>query len=622
MRKTILSSVAGVLFPFAAHGAQTCYGGYGGYQRRSSSRLADGHIGSLPIHDPAVDHSRPDPTTVLPDELEIAPHSRITELVVVDAGVLEHEVLHSHARPGIETVVLDRNQDTLAQLLTVLGQYTDLSAVHLVSHGEADALILGGHRIGKDALAALPQLMAALNAATRSGADLLLYACNLARDNDDLLEIVRNTTHLDIAASSNPTGAANLGGDWELEIHSGTIETKVAFSETALRDFSSVLAPNGTKTFGSFTTETTAINPSYDFGEFTAYIKSTQPELIGPQEGDLYVSMYNYDGNSAFYIRSSDLPANFAVTQLIMRSSNTAATATSVHIYGFATTNDTTPIASKQNIAMPGHSDQSSVTVDLTSGITGSFANIAKLRITPVGDAFSINSITFAPGVAPTAPEIAVTGNSIAIADGDSSPSAADHTDFGSTAVAGGTVDRTFTITNSGDAALSLSGNPRVAVSGTHAADFTVTSQPTTPVATGGGTTTFTVRFDPSASGVRTATLSLANDDADENPYNFSIQGTGTADTTAPTVESIVRQLPAAQDVTELSTVTFRVTFSEPVQNVTAADFQIQNVATGNVAGTIGTPSSIGGDASIWDVPVTLTGGEGEFRLIVVSAAP
>ena len=31
----------------------------------------------------------------------------------------------------------------------------------------------------------------------------------------------------------------------------------------------------------------------------------------------------------------------------------------------------------------------------------------------------------------------------------------------------------------------------------------------------------------PSASGLRSATLSIANNDADENPYDFAIQGTG-----------------------------------------------------------------------------------------------
>jgi hypothetical protein len=126
-------------------------------------------------------------------------------------------------------------------------------------------------------------------------------------------------------------------------------------------------------------------------------------------------------------------------------------------------------------------------------------------------------------------PEINLTGNSVSIADGDGTPSTADHTDFGSTSIAGGTVVRTFTIQNTGSLDLALTGTPEVAVSGTDAADFTVTLQPTSPVAAA-GSTTFQVTFDPSATGLRTATLTIANNDPDENPYNFAIQGTGQVD--------------------------------------------------------------------------------------------
>jgi hypothetical protein len=124
------------------------------------------------------------------------------------------------------------------------------------------------------------------------------------------------------------------------------------------------------------------------------------------------------------------------------------------------------------------------------------------------------------------APEINVTGNSVSILDGATTPSTTDHTDFGSALVIGGTVVRTFTIANNGTGSLTLSGTPLVTVSGTHAADFTVTALPTSPV-TASGTTTFQVTFDPSASGTRTAKLTIANNDSDESSYDFAIQGTG-----------------------------------------------------------------------------------------------
>ena len=39
------------------------------------------------------------------------------------------------------------------------------------------------------------------------------------------------------------------------------------------------------------------------------------------------------------------------------------------------------------------------------------------------------------------------------------------------------------------------------------------------------GSTTFTVTFDPSTEGTKTATISIASNDADENPYLFTISG-------------------------------------------------------------------------------------------------
>ena len=135
----------------------------------------------------------------------------------------------------------------------------------------------------------------------------------------------------------------------------------------------------------------------------------------------------------------------------------------------------------------------------------------------------SNNQATTAPQ-----PEIDTQGNATSITDGDASPTTADWTDFGSTYTSSGTIDRTFTIFNTGAIDLTLTGTPKVIVSGTDASDFTVTAVPSSPISTSGNTT-FTVQFNPSADGTRTATLSIDNDDSDENPYNFSIQGTGLA---------------------------------------------------------------------------------------------
>lgn len=128
-------------------------------------------------------------------------------------------------------------------------------------------------------------------------------------------------------------------------------------------------------------------------------------------------------------------------------------------------------------------------------------------------------------------PEINIIGNSLTIADGDVSPSSIDYTDFGSVAAASGIISRTFTIQNTGSGTLTLGSNS-VSVSGGQFADFTITDQPAT-IIVAGGSDTFTIEFNPSAIGTLSTTVNIANDDSDENPYNFAIQGTGT--NSAPT---------------------------------------------------------------------------------------
>ncbi|HRI05200.1 MAG TPA: FG-GAP-like repeat-containing protein, partial [Pyrinomonadaceae bacterium] len=187
-------------------------------------------------------------------------------------------------------------------------------------------------------------------------------------------------------------------------------------------------------------------------------------------------------------------------------------------------------------------------------------------------------------------PEMAVAGGAgpTEIPDGGAGggPNVTDGTEFGSQSVASGFVDRTYTITNTGGIQLDLTGTPKVVVGGTDPTDFTVTLQPTTPVTASGGTTTFTVRFDPVAGGLRTATLSIANNDADENPYNFSIQGTGTA---APTVTTNAASLVASTSATLNGT-------ANPNGDATTGWFRYSTTSPGTCNDSFGTraPSSGG----------------------------
>jgi hypothetical protein len=136
-----------------------------------------------------------------------------------------------------------------------------------------------------------------------------------------------------------------------------------------------------------------------------------------------------------------------------------------------------------------------------------------------VADAIRIERIT-----PPTpAPEIHVLDGSTNIADNTGTVS------FGTTPP-GTPVSKTFTVTNTGTQTLTLT--PPISVP----AGFTLTSTFGTTTLAPGASTTFVVRLDAATNGTFSGTVSFGNDDADENPFNFTISGTVAA---APVVTII-----------------------------------------------------------------------------------
>ena len=122
-------------------------------------------------------------------------------------------------------------------------------------------------------------------------------------------------------------------------------------------------------------------------------------------------------------------------------------------------------------------------------------------------------------------PIVIVSGGATIIQAGDNSPDPADGSDFGG-APLGGAVERTFTIINGGDLPMTLG---TVVVDGPDAIDFSVLTQPSSPVPSGDGSD-FTVRFVPSALGLRAATLRFATDDPAVAVFEFSVQGNSLKD--------------------------------------------------------------------------------------------
>jgi hypothetical protein len=120
--------------------------------------------------------------------------------------------------------------------------------------------------------------------------------------------------------------------------------------------------------------------------------------------------------------------------------------------------------------------------------------------------------------MAAAAPEISLLGRGSPIVDGDASPRIEDNTEFGTTTASAGLIRKVFVIANAGTTSLTIN---EVSVD---APQFSVSILPQSSVPID-GVTSFEITYEPLTAGIHNATVTIGNDDADENPYTFAIRG-------------------------------------------------------------------------------------------------
>ena len=147
-------------------------------------------------------------------------------LVFIDSSVRDYTTLLASIAPGAEVIVLDGLSDGVAQISAALAGRSNVSAIHIISHGADGELDLGTTSLTADDLSSYADAMSGWSAALAPGADILLYGCDIAQDQagQAFVQKVASLTSADVAASVDLTGSADLGGNWALEYSTGAIE--------------------------------------------------------------------------------------------------------------------------------------------------------------------------------------------------------------------------------------------------------------------------------------------------------------------------------------------------------------------------------------------------------------
>ncbi|KAB0525239.1 DUF4347 domain-containing protein, partial [Pseudomonas chlororaphis] len=157
-------------------------------------------------------------------------------VVFVDSRVKDTDNLLQGLAPGTQVVQLGANQDGLQQIADYLDQHQGVSSVQIIAHGNAGDLWLGNSYLSADNVQARSSVLADIGQDMNAGGDILIYGCYTAEGERGLsfVDSLAQLTGRDVAASSDRTG---VGGDWELEIATGTIESANVLSTQAMQDY-------------------------------------------------------------------------------------------------------------------------------------------------------------------------------------------------------------------------------------------------------------------------------------------------------------------------------------------------------------------------------------------------
>ncbi|MCA9472514.1 MAG: DUF4347 domain-containing protein [Nitrospira sp.] len=167
------------------------------------------------------------------------------EIVFIDTRVNDYQTLIKNIDPNAEIVLLDPTLDGIWQITDALRDREGVDALHIVSHGEQAHLQVGTSSLTIDSMNGnYHEALATIGQALSEEADLLIYGCSFGEGEVGQAAAVRlaELTGADIAASNDLTGNAELGGDWDLEISTGTIETTAVIGEASQAVWEGLLA--------------------------------------------------------------------------------------------------------------------------------------------------------------------------------------------------------------------------------------------------------------------------------------------------------------------------------------------------------------------------------------------
>jgi len=176
----------------------------------------------------------------------IAPNfsNPLNDFVFLDNQVKDYQTLLYGGQPGTTTVVVTARDNGIAKITNTINGLTGITNLHIISEGDTGNFWLGKDFVTSDYLSRYTGDLQQWKNSLASSAEILLYACNVANGTTGqaFVNNLHDVTGINIAASIDKTGNANLGANWNLEYNTGTSTPSLALLPSVLADYQYKLA--------------------------------------------------------------------------------------------------------------------------------------------------------------------------------------------------------------------------------------------------------------------------------------------------------------------------------------------------------------------------------------------
>ncbi len=364
-------------------------------------------------------------------------------------------------------------------------------------------------------------------------------------DNDTLtFAVVVNPAHGNLSGTPpdvtyTPATGFNGHDSFTFKVNDGTVDSTPATISITVGSGNEAPTANGQAVATNEDTAKaitlTASDPENDPLTFSVVASPAHGVLTGTPPNLTFTPAANYNGSDSFTFKANDSHAdsNIATVSITVDPVNDPPTADAQSV----NTNQDTAL----NVTLTG-SDIETLPANLSFTVTvppvhGSLNGTApNLTYTPTASYYGPDSFKFTvtdtgdgTSGALTSPEatVSITINGVPVIEieepaGFRLVDGVSTVDFGSVAREANN-SHTFLINNIGGANLT---NLVANLDGTNASEFVVTATPVNPVLPG-SSTSVTIKFTPTALGLRNAVMHIASNDQTQNPFDIALTGTG-----------------------------------------------------------------------------------------------